>query len=71
MLFRLPVSLLLLLSSLTAASPLLRKRDADFESVRTRLMKDHSGKGGDPKAKYFHESTVSFFVQKNTSHSVY
>jgi len=30
--------------------------DADFESVRTRLDRDHSGKGGDPKDKYFHES---------------
>lgn len=30
--------------------------DADFESVRTRLEKDHSGKKGDPKEKYFHES---------------
>ncbi|KAI9821152.1 MAG: hypothetical protein M1827_003886 [Pycnora praestabilis] len=32
------------------------KRDADFASVRTKLAKDHSGKGGDPKEKYFHES---------------
>ena len=30
--------------------------DADFESVRTRLDRDHSGKAGDPKEKYFHES---------------
>ncbi|MCJ1434511.1 hypothetical protein MMC27_003880 [Xylographa pallens] len=30
--------------------------DADFESVRVRLNKDHSGKRGDPKEKYFHES---------------
>ncbi|MCJ1350148.1 MAG: hypothetical protein MMC33_000129 [Icmadophila ericetorum] len=30
--------------------------DADFESVRTRLTKDHSGKAGDSKDKYFHES---------------
>jgi hypothetical protein len=37
----------------------VRKRDADFMSVRTRLKKDHSGKGGDPKEKYFHESVVS------------
>jgi phosphorylcholine metabolism protein LicD len=34
-----------------------RKRDADFASVRTRLTKDYSGKRGDPKNKYFHEST--------------
>jgi hypothetical protein len=49
---------LLGLSCLVEGGP-LRKRDADFESVRTRLTKDHSGKGGDPKQKYFHESTVS------------
>ncbi|MCJ1476226.1 hypothetical protein MMC13_004892 [Lambiella insularis] len=30
--------------------------DADFESVRVKLAKDHSGKSGDPKGKYFHES---------------
>ncbi|KAI9717924.1 MAG: hypothetical protein M1812_004451 [Candelaria pacifica] len=35
----------------------LQQRDADFYSVRTRLAKDRSGKGGDPKDKYFHEST--------------
>ena len=29
--------------------------DADFESVRMRLNKDHSGKRGDPKEKYFRE----------------
>lgn len=33
----------------------LLKRDADFESVRTRLEKDHSGKAGDPVDKYFRE----------------
>ena len=27
--------------------------DADFESVRTRLTRDHSGKAGDPPGKYF------------------
>jgi hypothetical protein len=58
MLLRLPLQILLGLSCLVEAGPLLRKRDADFESVRTRLTKDHSGKGGDPKQKYFHESTV-------------
>lgn len=33
----------------------LLKRDADFESVRTRLNRDHSGRRGDPVGKYFHE----------------
>ena len=33
------------------------KRDADFIDVRTKLEKDRSGKRGDPKDKYFHEST--------------
>ncbi|KAI9759876.1 MAG: hypothetical protein M4579_002001 [Chaenotheca gracillima] len=42
--------------SLPADTGLVR-RDADFESVRTRLKDDHSGKGGDPKEKYWHEST--------------
>lgn len=31
--------------------------DADFLDVRTNLDKDRSGKRGDPKNKYFHEST--------------
>ncbi|KAI9848571.1 MAG: hypothetical protein M1837_007240 [Sclerophora amabilis] len=35
----------------------LRRRDADFASVRTKLDKDHSGKRGDRTLKYFHEST--------------
>ncbi|KAI9830522.1 MAG: hypothetical protein M1819_005480 [Sarea resinae] len=39
----------------TTGSP-VTKRDADFESVRTKLDRDHSGKPGDPKEKYFHES---------------
>ncbi|ERT02282.1 hypothetical protein HMPREF1624_00580 [Sporothrix schenckii ATCC 58251] len=30
--------------------------DADFNSVRRRLHKDMSGRGGDPPGKYFHES---------------
>jgi hypothetical protein len=30
--------------------------DADFESVRTKMRKDRSGKGGDPKDKYFRMS---------------
>lgn len=33
----------------------LLKRDADFESVKTRLNQDHSGRGGDPVDKYFRE----------------
>ncbi|KIX04552.1 uncharacterized protein Z518_05422 [Rhinocladiella mackenziei CBS 650.93] len=35
----------------------LVRGDADFLDVRTNLEKDRSGKGGDPKDKYFHEST--------------
>jgi hypothetical protein len=31
--------------------------DAEFVDVRTHLVKDRSGKKGDPKDKYFHEST--------------
>ncbi|KAL6241539.1 mannosyltransferase [Rhinocladiella similis] len=31
--------------------------DADFVDVRTNLDRDRSGKRGDPKDKYFHEST--------------
>jgi hypothetical protein len=38
--------------------PHLRKRDADFESVRTRLSKSKSGRPGDPVDKYFHEAVV-------------
>lgn len=41
----------------------LVKADADFLSVRTRLKKDHSGKGGDPKAKYFREPGLLLSVQ--------
>ncbi|KAL8826733.1 MAG: hypothetical protein Q9191_003616 [Dirinaria sp. TL-2023a] len=33
--------------------------DADFESVRVLMTQDSSGKGGDPKEKYWHES-ISF-----------
>ncbi|KAI4124846.1 MAG: hypothetical protein LQ338_004600 [Usnochroma carphineum] len=32
------------------------KGDADFESVRVLMTEDSSGKGGDPKDKYWHES---------------
>ena len=53
------ICLLILVSfSIVHCAPSIRKRDADFESVRTRLWRDHSGKAGDPKDKYFHESTV-------------
>lgn len=31
--------------------------DADFMSVRTKLAKDYSGKGGDLAEKYFRESS--------------
>lgn len=31
--------------------------DADFLDVRTTLKRDRSGRRGDPKDKYFHEST--------------
>jgi hypothetical protein len=37
----------------------IEKRDADFFSVRTSMHKDMSGKRGDPKGKYFRESTLS------------
>ena len=46
------------LLSIIQCAPIIKKRDADFESVRKRLSRDHSGKAGDPKDKYFHESTV-------------
>lgn len=64
----LPYSMVLLLwlavAASTAALPELRRRDADVESLfalgitRQHGWKDHSGKKGDPKDKYFHESTV-------------
>lgn len=44
-------------AALKKPSPTIERKDADFASVRTRLVKDHSGKKGDPKDKYFHEST--------------
>jgi hypothetical protein len=59
MLLRICLLSLLSLLSVVQCAPSIRKRDADFESVRTRLSRDHSGKIGDPKDKYFHESTVS------------
>lgn len=36
----------------------IERRHAPFMDVRTRLKVDHSGSRGDPKEKYFHESTV-------------
>ncbi|KAH6669550.1 LicD family-domain-containing protein [Halenospora varia] len=49
--------LLSLPAVLSVASALaIEKRDADFLSVRTKMHKDMSGRGGDPKEKYFHES---------------
>lgn len=56
MLLRLSCWLALALSIITSVhGTALLKRDADFESVRTRLKKDYSGRRGDPVAKYFRE----------------
>ncbi|KAI4165953.1 MAG: hypothetical protein LQ342_000384 [Letrouitia transgressa] len=55
MTFRLWVSLALLLVALGFNGVLVRG-DADFESVRVRMTKDSSGKGGDPKEKYWHKA---------------
>ena len=52
------LSLALALSQCLASPVRLRKRDADFNAVRTRLTKSRSGEPGDPKEKYFHESVV-------------
>jgi hypothetical protein len=52
------LSLSLALSQCVGAPVRLRKRDADFDAVRTRLTSSKSGEPGDPKEKYFHESTV-------------
>lgn len=41
----------------------LVEADADFLSVRTRLEQDHSGKGGDPKDKYFRASSLLLLVE--------
>ncbi|KAF2815806.1 putative mannosylphosphorylation protein [Mytilinidion resinicola] len=53
------LSLLVTLAALVHAIPTLRRRDADIESLYgiTALRRDHSGKRGDNKQKYFHEST--------------
>lgn len=32
------------------------RRDAAFMEVRTKMTKDMSGRGGDPKEKYFRKS---------------
>jgi hypothetical protein len=52
------------LVSLPAVLPIasaltIQKRDADFFSVRTKMTKDMSGKGGDPVEKYFREFLLS------------
>ena len=36
----------------------LVRGDADFESVRVLMTQDSSGKGGDPKDKYWRESPI-------------
>jgi hypothetical protein len=58
MLLRLLYWLSLAVSLWAGFAALPARGDADFESVRTRQMKDRSGKGGDPKEKYFRESSV-------------
>ena len=45
----------------------LEPRDADFESVRTRLTRDHSGRKGDSPEKYFHESVYVDVERKRPS----
>jgi hypothetical protein len=52
------LSLFLLFLQSCASSMRLEKRDAPFESVRTRLGRTRSGVRGDPPGKYFHESVV-------------
>jgi hypothetical protein len=63
----------LYLLALLAFSPAYA--DADFLDVRTSLDRDRSGKRGDPKDKYFHESTFHShydgrFAQKEVSTDV-
>jgi hypothetical protein len=41
-----------------ASGLLIQKRDADFYSVRTKQLKDMSGRHGDPPGKYFRESLL-------------
>lgn len=53
------------LCGLLAAAAGLANADADFMSVRTKLAKDYSGKGGDPGEKYFRKfssATSLFFL---------
>ena len=50
------LSLAISLICVTLLDQAIVNGDADFESVRVRLNKDHSGKRGDPKEKYFRES---------------
>ena len=37
----------------TSVAAAIQRRDADFLSVRRKLLKDHSGRAGDPPEKYF------------------
>lgn len=53
--YRIITSVLALLSLDISAS--LVAADAPFLDVRTSLQRDRSGRRGDPKDKYFHEST--------------
>lgn len=36
--------------------------DADFESVRVLMVKDSSGKGGDPKDKYWRKWRIPMLL---------
>ena len=55
--FLYPLVSCLAVLQLTAGLPSIRKRDADFESVRTHLDRSHSNIDDDHPDKYFHEST--------------
>ena len=37
----------------------IEKREADFYTVRTKMNKDMSGRGGDPNGKYFRKQNMS------------
>ena len=54
MTYRLPLLSWIAVFSLLLLSVLV-VGDADFQSVRVSLQKDHSGKEGDPKEKFFRE----------------
>jgi len=58
MLLPLALSLLALLTPSSSLPTNIRKRDADFWSVRTRLSQSYSTIANDPPEKYFHEATV-------------